>query len=296
MTDESRYLSELSRFPLLTASQEIQLGRQVKKYVELKDLPKDQLDGLQKRQIKAGLRAKEKLIKSNMKLAASIARKMLAKANPKTLTFSDLLQEGAIGLSRAVELFDPERGYKFSTYSYWWIRQSISRAIYGTDRMIRVPDSMLNRFIKAQRILKDFHFEHGHSPSTEQITELTGLQPGDFQLMAQSYHHKSSDDPLFFEGDQKVSIIDAFSDSNPRAGNFLESEVEVQEQVEKALFAVSELDDESRFILRDYFGLGGNEEKTLSQIAREKNSCREAVRLKRDRALLKIKKQMNIRY
>ena len=292
MNEESRYLNEIARFPLLTASQEIQLGRQIKKYVELKDLPEDQLDDIQKRQIKAGFRAKEKLIKSNMKLVASVARKMLLKANPKTLTFSDLLQEGSIGLSRAAELFDPERGYKFSTYSYWWIRQSISRAIYGTDRMIRVPDSMLNRFIKAQRILKDFYFEHGHSPSTEQITELTGLQPGDFQLMAQSYHHKSSDDPLF-EGDQKVSIIDAFSDSNPRAGDFLESEIEVQEQIEKALFAVSELDDESRFILYDYFGLGGSEEKTLSQIAREKNSCREAVRLKRDKALLKIKKQIN---
>ena len=167
MDSAGQYLNEIARFPLLTAGQEIQLGRQIKKYVELKDLPKDQLDDIQKRQLKAGVRAKEKLIKSNMKLVASVARKMLAKANPKTLTFSDLLQEGAIGLSRAAELFDPERGYKFSTYSYWWIRQSISRAIYGTDRMIRVPDSMLNRFIKAQKILKDFYLKHGCSPSTE---------------------------------------------------------------------------------------------------------------------------------
>jgi RNA polymerase primary sigma factor len=232
MDSAGQYLNEIARFPLLTAGQEIQLGRQVKKYVELRDLPKDQLNDSQKRQLRAGLRAKEKLVKSNMKLVASVARKMLLKANPKTLTFSDLLQEGAIGLSRAAELFDPERGYKFSTYSYWWIRQAISRAIYGTDRMIRVPDSMLNRFIKAQKILKDFYFEHGCSPSTEQITELTGLQPGDFQLMAQSYHHKSSDDPLF-GSDQKVSIIDAFSELNPRAGDSFESDIEVNEQIEK---------------------------------------------------------------
>jgi RNA polymerase primary sigma factor len=292
MTDESRYLNELSRFPLLTASQEIQLGRQVKKYVELKGLPKDQLDDIQKRQIKTGLRAKEKLIKSNMKLVASVARKMLAKANPKTLTFSDLLQEGAIGLSRAAELFDPERGYKFSTYSYWWIRQSISRAIYGTDRMIRVPDSMLNRFIKAQRILKDFYFEHGHSPSTEQITELTGLQPGDFQLMAQSYHHKSSDDPIF-GNDQGVSIIEAFSSDNPRAGDCFETDIEVTEQIEKIRVAMLRLDDESQQIIRDHFGLDNGKEKNLSQLAKEKGTCRESVRLKKDKALIKLKSYIN---
>ncbi len=292
MTEESRYLNELSRFPLLTASQEIQLGRQIKKYVELRDLPKDQLNDRQRRQIKAGFRAKEKLIKSNMKLVASVARKMLLKANPKTLTFSDLLQEGAIGLSRAAELFDPERGYKFSTYSYWWIRQAMSRAIYGTDRMIRVPDSMLNRFIKAQKILKDFHFKHGCSPSAEQITELTGLQPSDFQLMAQSCHHKSSDDPLF-EGDQKVSIIDAFSELNPRSGDFFESDIEIREQIEKIEVAMLRLDDESKFIIREHFGLGGNEEKNLTQIAKIKNTCRESVRLKKDRALIKLKAYMN---
>ena len=287
-----QYLSEIARFPLLTAGQEIQLGRQIKKYVELKGLPEDQLSETQKRQLKAGFRAKEKLIKSNMKLVASVARKMLLKANPKTLTFSDLLQEGAIGLSRAAELFDPERGYKFSTYSYWWIRQAISRAIYGTDRMIRVPDSMLNRFIKAQRIIKDFYFENGYSPSAKQILDLTGLQPSDFQLMAQSYHHKSSDDPLF-EGDQKVSIIDAFSELNPRAGDQFESDIEIREQIEKIEVAMLRLDDESKFIIREYFGLGGNEEKNLTQLAKIKNTCRESIRLKKDRALIKLKAYMN---
>ena len=292
MDSAGQYLNEIARFPLLTAGQEIQLGRQIKKYVELKDLPKDQLDDIQKRQLKAGVRAKEKLIKSNMKLVASVARKMLAKANPKTLTFSDLLQEGAIGLSRAAELFDPERGYKFSTYSYWWIRQSISRAIYGTDRMIRVPDSMLNRFIKAQKILKDFYFEHGHSPSIEQITELTGLQPGDFQLMAQSYHHKSSDDPIFGNG-QGVSIIEAFSSDNPRAGDCFETDIEVNEQIEKIRVAMLRLDDESQQIIRDYFGLDNGEERNLSQLAKEQGTCRESVRLKKDKALIKLKRYIN---
>ena len=158
--------------------------------------------------------------------------------------------------------------------------------------MIRVPDSMLNRFIKAQKILKDFYFEHGCSPSTEQITELTGLQPSDFQLMAQSYHHKSSDDPLF-EGDQKVSIIDAFSELNPRAGDSFETDIEVSEQIEKIEIAMLRLDDESKFILREYFGLSGNEEKNLTQLAKMKNTCRESIRLKKDRALIKLKSYMN---
>lgn len=293
MDSAGQYLNEIARFPLLTASQEIQLGRQIKKYVELKDLPKDQLNETQKRQLKAGFRAKEKLIKSNMKLVASVARKMQGKANPKTLTFLDLVQEGAIGLSRAAELFDPERGYKFSTYSYWWIRQAISRAIYGTDRMIRVPDSMLNRFIKAQRVIKDFYFENGRSPSAEQIFSLTGLQPNDLQLMAQSYHHKSSDDPLF-EGDQKVSIIDAFSELNPRAGDSFESDIEVTEQIEKIQIAMLRLDEESKFILCEHFGLSGKEEKNLTQLAKIKNTCRESVRLKKDKALIKLKAYIDI--
>lgn len=293
MDSAGQYLNEIARFPLLTASQEIQLSRQIKKYVELRDLPKDQLNDIQKRQLKAGFRAKEKLIKSNIKLVASVARKMQGKANPKTLTFLDLVQEGAIGLSRAAELFDPERGYKFSTYSYWWIRQAISRAIYGTDRMIRVPDSMLNRFIKAQRIIKDFCFEHGYSPSTEQVTKLTGLQPNDLQLMAQSYHHKSSDDPLF-EGDQKVSIIDAFSELNPRAGDSFETDIEVNEQIEKIQIAMLRLDEESKFILSEHFGLSGKEEKNLTQLAKIKNTCRESVRLKKDKALIKLKAYIDI--
>ena len=287
MDSAGQYLNEIARFPLLTASQEIQLGRQIKKYVELKDLPEDQLNETQKRQLRAGFRAKEKLIKSNMKLVASVARKMQGKANPKTLTFLDLVQEGAIGLSRAAELFDPERGYKFSTYSYWWIRRAISRAIYGSDRMIRVPDSMLTRFIKAQRVIKDFYFENGCSPSTEQITELTGLQPGDFQLMAQSYHHKSSDDPLF-EGDQKVSIIDAFSELNPRAGDSFESDIEVNEQIEKIRVAMLRLDDESQQIISDYFGLETGEEKNLTQIANDKGTCRESIRMKKHTAIRHI--------
>jgi RNA polymerase primary sigma factor len=293
MDSAGQYLNEIARFPLLTASQEIQLGRQIKKYVELKDLPKDQLSDTQKRQLKAGFRAREKLIKSNMKLVASVARKMLGKANPKSLTFSDLVQEGAIGLSRAAELFDPERGYKFSTYSYWWIRQAISRAIYGTDRMIRVPDSMLNRFIKAQRIIKDFYLKHGFFPSTDQIVNLTGLQPSDIQLMAHSYHHKSSDDPIF-EGDRKVSIIDAFAESNPRAGDLLETDIEVREQIEKVQVAMLRLDEESVFILRQHFGLDGNEEKNLTQLAKQKNTCRESVRLKKDKALLKLRRYVEI--
>jgi len=292
MDSAGQYLNEIARFPLLTASQEIQLGRQVKRYVELKGLPEDQLSEAQKRQLKAGLRAKEKLVKSNMKLVASVARKMLLKANPKTLTFSDLLQEGAIGLSRAAELFDPERGYKFSTYSYWWIRQAMSRAIYGTDRMIRVPDSMLNRFIKAQRIIKDFYSENGHSPSAKQILDLTGLQPGDFQLMAQSYHHKSSDDPIF-GNDQGVSIIEAFSTDNPRAGDCFETDLEVNEQIEKIRVAMLRLDGESQQIISDYFGLETGEEKNLTRLAKEKGTCRESIRLKKDKALIKLKSYIN---
>ena len=126
------FLSEMGRIPLLTAAEEITLSTMVKLGLEESATPG---------QKRAGQRAKDRMIQANLRLVVNVSRKYLHR-NRGTLEWSDLIQEGCLGLNRAVEKFDPELGYKFSTYAYWWIRQSISRAIDQTSSTIRIPTNM----------------------------------------------------------------------------------------------------------------------------------------------------------
>ncbi|NBT53251.1 MAG: sigma-70 family RNA polymerase sigma factor, partial [Marivivens sp.] len=118
----SDYLKVIGRYPLLTPSQEIELSRQAQRYIELRDTEGKPSTPEERRQFKVGKRAFDKMITSNLRLVVNIAKKFVSRSG-QTLDVMDLIQEGAVGLHRAVELFDSSRGYKFSTYSYWWIRQ-----------------------------------------------------------------------------------------------------------------------------------------------------------------------------
>lgn len=144
------YLNIASRQPLLTATEEIILGRAVQAMLGLPDGPLDR----QQRGIKRhGMKARERMVAANMRLVMSVAKKYHRFA--RHLQLEDMLQEGTIGLVRAVEKFDPERGYKFSTYSYWWIRQSIIRAIATYDRSIRLPQHQYERLMKLKAWLNE---------------------------------------------------------------------------------------------------------------------------------------------
>ena len=178
------YLRDIGRVPLLTHEQEITLGRQVQELMDLESLEselqskageKPSLDQLAKasglssmqlkRKLQHGRRAKERMVAANLRLVVSVAKKY-TKRNMELL---DLIQEGTIGLVRGVEKFDPARGYKFSTYAYWWIRQGITRAIAEKSRTIRLPihiTEMLNKLKKGQRELSQ---ELGRTPT---VTEL----------------------------------------------------------------------------------------------------------------------------
>jgi RNA polymerase primary sigma factor len=132
MTDSVKdYLNDIAKQPLLTPQQEIQLGRRVAKWRELKD-KSGPLTQAEQRELRSGERARQQFIRANLQLVIHVARKY-EKRHRQTLEFMDLVQEGNIGLSRAVELFDYSRGYKFSTYAYWWIRQRITRALLQCD-------------------------------------------------------------------------------------------------------------------------------------------------------------------
>ena len=174
------YLRDIGRIPLLEHDEEILLGRKVQKLMELeeqmkelnlspealaeaKDVPLKQI----KRELRDGKKAKEKMVTANLRLVVSVAKKY-TKRNMELL---DIIQEGTIGLVRGVEKFDPGRGYKFSTYAYWWIRQGITRAIAEKSRAIRLPIHVtenLNKLKKAQRELSQMN---GYMPSVFQLSD-----------------------------------------------------------------------------------------------------------------------------
>jgi len=161
------YLRDIGRVPLLTHEQEITLGRQVQELAEAAGLSEQVL----RKRLRAGRRAKERMVAANLRLVVSVAKKY-TKRNMELL---DLIQEGTIGLVRGVEKFDPTRGYKFSTYAYWWIRQGITRAIAEKSRTIRLPihiTETLNKLKKGQRELSQLL---GRTPTVTELAEAVEL-------------------------------------------------------------------------------------------------------------------------
>ena len=153
-------LTAAGRAPLLTAEEEILLGRRVQALMRLlEDKPDGPYTSAEQRTLRLGKRAKERMITANIRLVVHVAKKYIHRI--QTLTLADLIQEGSIGLIRGVEKFDPERGYKFSTFGYWWVRQGISRAITQNDRVIRLPIAAVEALNKLRGFVPAFVQEHG---------------------------------------------------------------------------------------------------------------------------------------
>ena len=163
-------LNTAGKVPLLTAEEEILLGRRVQALMQLlEDKPDGPYTSAEQRTLRLGKRAKERMVTANIRLVIHIAKKYTHRIH--TLTLADLIQEGSIGLIRGVEKFDPERGYKFSTFGYWWVRQGISRAITRDDRVIRLPINAIEALNKLRGFVPAFVQEHGRQPSYAECAE-----------------------------------------------------------------------------------------------------------------------------
>jgi RNA polymerase primary sigma factor len=209
MTDSIKdYLNSIAKYPLLTPQQEIQLGRRVVKWRELRD--KQNLTPDERRELRSGERARQRFIQSNLQLVVHVARKYDKRQN-RTLELMDLIQEGNIGLARAVELFDPSRGYKFSTYAYWWIRQGITRALIMQDSMIRLPSSLHELMFKVNRAAQDMSHKLGREPTLAELAEAVDMDTKQLSIMLKRAYRVTSLDQKV-QNTETGAICDTIAD------------------------------------------------------------------------------------
>ena len=283
----SWYLATIGRIPLLTPAEEIELGNQVQKMMELtedgsKSFDESALTTQQRRMIRIGRRAKERMMKANLRLVVSVAKKYQGKG----LELLDLIQEGSLGLERAVEKFDPTRGYKFSTYAFWWIRQSMTRAIACQSRTIRLPVHLSERLTTIRKVSLDLAHKLGAMPNRVEIAEAMDIPLDELDsLLRQALTTSSLDAPV--NGEEGRSFLgDLIADSS------LDEPLDIVEQRihhEQLGRWLSHLSDQEQHVLRLRFGLEGNERHTLAEIGRLMEVSRERVRQVELKALRKLR-------
>jgi len=225
----------------LTPQQEIQLGRRVQRWRELKQLDRA-LTIDERRELRSGDRARQRFIQSNLQLVVHVARKY-DKRSHKTFELIDLIQEGNIGLSRAVDLFDPSRGYKFSTYAYWWIRQAITRALVTYDPIIKLPVSVHEMLFKIGRVAQELGHELGRTPSMIEIADQISVGVEDLSMLLKQSYRVTSLDAHVADAESNV-IVDLIADP---AFTKEETRQEIQEMME---YFEKYLDDITKQVLR----------------------------------------------
>jgi RNA polymerase primary sigma factor len=239
------YLTEIARYPLLTVDQEIQYGRRIAKMRELKELDRD-LTAAEQRELRSGQRARDRFMQCNLQLVVHVAKKYEYRSR-KSLEVMDLIQEGNLGLARAVELFDPTRGYKFSTYAYWWIRQGIQRAIAQNDAMIRIPTAMHDMLLKMNRTINELSQKMGRTPTMKEIADVIEVDVAVLQDAARRNHAVTSLDSIPASSDN-VCLIDMIAD--PQSLPDIDA-MSISYQAEQAMeYFEQYLDERSKAVLR----------------------------------------------
>jgi RNA polymerase primary sigma factor len=276
------YLSSIGREPLLTPAEEIELGNQVQAMMHLVDQNRTTYSAQESKTIRMGRRSKERMMRANLRLVVSVAKKYQGKG----LELLDLIQEGSLGLERAVEKFDPTRGYKFSTYAFWWIRQSMTRAIACQSRTIRLPVHLSERLSTIRKVSLELAHKLGAMPSRQEIAEAIAMPLEELDsLLRQSLTTSSLDAPV--GADEGRSFLgDLIADSTVE---------EPLDQVERGMHEeqldrwLAQLSDQEREVLALRFGLNGQERHTLAEIGRHLDVSRERVRQVELKALRKLR-------
>ena len=258
------YLREIGKIPLLTPEEEADLAQRI---------------------VKGDKKAKDKMVESNMRLVVSIAKRY----GGRGLDFLDLIQEGNTGLLRAVEKFDPDKGFKFSTYATWWVRQAITRAIADQARTIRIPVHMVETINKVLRTTRKLTSELNREPTNEEIAKELDMEPEKIDyVMRIKQDIASLDASVGKEGDDEDSVLGDFVEDEERASP--EDSAANQILKEQLSEIIATLTDREQKIIRLRFGIGGGRPHTLEEVGNEFDVTRERIRQIEAKALSKLRK------
>ena len=267
------YLKEIGALPLLTSEEEIVLAKMVEAGMHADAAPEEK---------EAALDAKKELADRNLRLVVSIAKKYLGRG----LQFLDLIQEGNLGLLKAVDKFDYTKGYKFSTYATWWIRQAITRAIADQARTIRVPVHMVETINKLNRISRQLLQENGREATNEELAKAMGVSLAKVREVK-----KIAQDPISLEtpiGEKEDSHLgDFIPDNEATAPDDAAGSILLREQIEELLTGLTERE---RQVLELRFGLKDGKTRTLEEVGKYFDVTRERIRQIEGKALSKLKK------
>ena len=267
------YLKEIGALPLLTSEEEIVLAKTVEAGMRADALPEEK---------EAAREAKKELADRNLRLVVSIAKKYLGRG----LQFLDLIQEGNLGLLKAVDKFDYTKGYKFSTYATWWIRQAITRAIADQARTIRVPVHMVETINKLNRISRQRLQENGREATNEELAKAMGVSLAKVREVK-----KIAQDPISLEtpiGEKEDSHLgDFIEDHEAIAPDDAAGSILLREQIEELLTGLTERE---RQVLELRFGLKDGKTRTLEEVGKYFDVTRERIRQIEGKALSKLKK------
>ncbi len=296
------YLKNIGRFPLLTHEQEITLGKKVQQYMELEEVRSDLVESAGdtpspavwaesadlspeelQRAVEVGQRARAKMVRSNLRLVVSVAKKYAG----HSLEMMDLIQEGTIGLHRGVEKFDPGKGYRFSTYAYWWIRQAITRSISNNSRVIRLPIHIGDKLRKMRKAQRQLSQSLGRPATVKEVASEMSLSVEKLRELQEQGRR-----PLSL--DMKIG-----SEQNTELGALLEDEGILPEEyaTQKLLkndlsqLISTTLSEQQRAVIRMRFGLDTGSKMTLHQIGDSMGISRERVRQVERSALRKLRQQ-----